>query len=550
MGEAERRLVLEEWNRTERDYDRTRCVHELITERSHLHPERVALVCDGELSYGQLDAEAERLARHLRARGVGTETRVAVMLERSANLVVALLGVWKAGAAYLPLDPTYPRERLRYILEDSRAGLVITQRNLVELAAGPSTIICLDSDEWRLEGEGDAGPLPAVCAQNLAYVIYTSGSTGQTQGRRGLARRTRQLPPLDGRAAGAGRGRHACWPSPASRSTSPAWSFTCRSCVGARLVLATQAEAHDARLLARRLANRSAAHSDAGDAFDLADASGLRLGRGGALRALCGGEPLTARLAGLLVRELYRQVWNMYGPTETTIWSRSTRSRRASGAIPHRPRPSPTRSVYVLDGRAGAPSPPGVAGELYIGGERRCARLPRPPGADGRALRARPVRRASRRAHVPHGRPRAPPPRRRASSSSAASTIRSRCAATASSSARSRSALGSTRRCSRAWSTARADGSRRRQRLVAYVVPQGAHEPSHRGAARRTCSERLPEYMVPSAFVVLEALPLTPNGKIDRKALPEPKPETARRFLRRARARRVEERRRGYLGEV
>ncbi|HEU4594867.1 MAG TPA: AMP-binding protein, partial [Pyrinomonadaceae bacterium] len=193
-AEEEQRIVVE-WNETRREYPR-RSLGELFEAQVGRTPEAVALICEGEaVTYAELNARANRLARRLRAEGVEAESRVAVMMERSPALVVALLAVLKAGGAYVPLDPEYPAERLRFMLEDSGAGVVLTQESLCE--AVPETaarVIVVDSEDERqrvasLGGEDFSG---GVGAEALAYVIYTSGSTGTPKGvgatHRGVAR--------------------------------------------------------------------------------------------------------------------------------------------------------------------------------------------------------------------------------------------------------------------------------------------------------------------------------------------------------------------------
>ncbi|HWS53774.1 MAG TPA: AMP-binding protein, partial [Pyrinomonadaceae bacterium] len=185
LTDEERRRLLVEFNDTARDYPRHLCVHQLFEQQVRRTPHSVALTYEGEgLTYAELNARANRLARCLRRRGVGPDSRVALMLERSFGLVVSLLAVLKAGGAYVPLDPDYPRERLSFMLADSAAALLLTDSTLRARLPGPAPApaLCLDGLSAELAGESDSDPRPASGPAHLAYLIYTSGSTGRPKG--------------------------------------------------------------------------------------------------------------------------------------------------------------------------------------------------------------------------------------------------------------------------------------------------------------------------------------------------------------------------------
>ncbi|HEU4880987.1 MAG TPA: condensation domain-containing protein, partial [Longimicrobium sp.] len=184
LGGPERALVLEEWNRTAAEVPADRCIHELFEEQAERTPAAVALRFEEEsLTYADLDERANRLANHLRRRGVRPETRVGICLERGPELVVAMLAVMKAGGAYVPLDPAYPAERLAFMLADSGAPLLLTRLPLPEgLAPDAVEIVCLDADRERIEAKSAQAPAAGVRPENVAYVIYTSGSTGTPKG--------------------------------------------------------------------------------------------------------------------------------------------------------------------------------------------------------------------------------------------------------------------------------------------------------------------------------------------------------------------------------
>ena len=184
LTDAERRQLLVEWNDTRTEYRQDRCIHHYFEARVRAAPEAVALVFeDHQLTYRDLNTRANRLAHYLRESGVGPEARVGICAERSVEMVVGLLAILKAGAAYVPLDPAYPRERLSFMLEDSRCPVLLTQEKFASgLPATGATVITLDSGWERGYQHCDENPISTVGPQNLAYVIYTSGSTGQPKG--------------------------------------------------------------------------------------------------------------------------------------------------------------------------------------------------------------------------------------------------------------------------------------------------------------------------------------------------------------------------------
>ena len=186
LTDGERKQLLVDWNRTEASYPADRCVHQLFEEQVELTPDATAVEFDGErLTYRELNERASQLARHLQHLGIGPETRVAVCVERSLEMVVALLGILKAGGAYVPLDPAYPRGRMAYMLRDSGAVLVLTETRLrgqFEADSLDARILCLDADWEPLSGSGNETPTSVGGPENLAYVIYTSGSTGEPKG--------------------------------------------------------------------------------------------------------------------------------------------------------------------------------------------------------------------------------------------------------------------------------------------------------------------------------------------------------------------------------
>ena len=290
LREGERKQIVEEWNATEIDYSREKLIHELFEEQVERNPHAVALVYEEQrLTYAELNARTNRLAHYLRTLGVGPEARVAICLERSLEMVVALLATLKAGAAYAPLDPAYPPERLTYMLEDSEPVALLTQGATREaLAARPPGIPTLDMerDEARWIGESEQNPERGAArldARGLAYVIYTSGSTGLPKGamneHRGILNRLLWMQ----EAYGLGAGDAVLQKTPFSFDVS-VWEFFWPLLYGSRLVMASPGGHKDPVYLARIIQEEKV--TTALCAVDAADISGnpgsVRMWRPGA----------------------------------------------------------------------------------------------------------------------------------------------------------------------------------------------------------------------------------------------------------------------------
>ncbi|MET0623242.1 MAG: amino acid adenylation domain-containing protein, partial [Pyrinomonadaceae bacterium] len=371
LTDAERRR-LARWNDTRTEYPRDACVHRLFEQQAAATPDAVALsLGDRALTYAELDARADRLAAHLRALGVGPEVIVGLCVERSIEMVVGLLGILKAGGAYLPLDPEYPADRLRFMLEDAGATVLVTRRNLVErLPRTPARVFCLDA-----EGEATAGKYEpvahtaSVTADNLAYVMYTSGSTGVPKGvavpHRAVVRLVRGT---DYAEFGPAETFLQLAPASFDASTFEVWGALLH---GARLAVMPPG-AHSPEELAAALARHGVTTLwlTAGLFHQMVDAQAEALR--GLRQLLAGGDVLSpSHVARVLEGGAGCVLINGYGPTENTTFTSAHRMEagwRLTGASVPVGRPIANTRAYVLD--AGMrPAPVGVAGELYAGGD-------------------------------------------------------------------------------------------------------------------------------------------------------------------------------------
>ena len=514
---AVEREELAAWNRTNRETSWAGTLVERIGEQVAARPQAIAISFGAEsLTYGELGRRSDRLGRHLRSLGIGPEVLIGICLERTPEMVVALLATWKAGGAYVPLDPSYPRQRIATIAADSRLSVLITDhRSAAALPASAAARVMLD-EPLPIARAGEPGARSSTGPESLAYVIYTSGSTGRPKGvavrQGGLLSFLASMAETPGLTAG------DRWLAATTISFDiAALELYLPLCVGARIELASRETAMDGRLLARLLAESGATVLQATPAtWRQLLAAGWE-GEPG-LRALCGGEALPRELG----RELLARVgslWNVYGPTETTIWSSILQVTTTEVEAPETVSigaPIANTILQVLD-RQSEPLPVGVIGELHIGGaglargylsspEQTAARfvpdaLSGEPGArfyrTGDLVRRRTdgclefIGRVDHQLKVRGYRIEA---------------------------GEVEAALVDLGGVQQAVVMVRPDGSGESQ-LVAYVVPR---DEVRSGTLRQALRVRLPEYMVPGSIVSLPEFPLTPNGKVDRRALPLP----------------------------
>ena len=480
-------------------------------------PEAVALISSGEaLTYGELNGRANSLARRLRVMGVGPEVLVGLCAGRSASTVVGLLAVLKAGGAYVPLDPAYPAERIGFMLQDAQVSVLLTEERLRDqLPVGEARILCLDTESQRGDQESVANLEGGAGAGNLAYVIYTSGSTGRPKGVQithgSLANLLQSMRRLLSMTE-----RDALLAVTTLSFDIAALEIFLPLIVGARVELIDRAVAADGVRLADRLNDPAITFLQATPAtWRLLLEAGWQGQQG--LKMLCGGEALPRALADRLL-EKGSGLWNVYGPTETTIWSSAWQVEGGETAISIG-RPIANTQFYVLDKRLRA-VPVGVIGELYIGGS-----------GLARGYRDRAALTAERFIPDPFGKM----PGGRLYWSGDLARWRAdgtlECLGRVDHQVKIRgfrvelgeieAALARHPAVREAAVTARPDASGEMS-LAAYVVVRDGPEASGVGDLRRWLQGLVPDYMVPSVIVRLEALPLTPNGKVDRQALPDP----------------------------
>src|SRR5215207_2218406 len=381
LTDTERTQLLVGFNDTASRHARVGFVHELISEQARRTPEAVALSFEGAtVSYGDLEARANRLAHHLRRLGVGPDTPVGLLMERSAELVVALLAVWKAGGAYVPLDPDYPAPRLSFMCSDAGAALLLTQPHLrgraEALTASAARVLTLggaggQGDESAWAGESPDPPAVALDPANLAYVIYTSGSTGEPKGaantHAALLNRLLWMQeqfPLDA-------SDRVVQKTPSSFDVS-AWEFFWPLLAGARLVVAAPGGHRDAAYLAGLMeAGRvTTAHFVPSMLSAFLAAEGAVERCAALRRVICSGEALSYELQERFFARSPADLYNLYGPTEAAVdvtWWRCERGAGRRGAGVPIGRPIANTRIHILEARGG-PAPDGVAGELYIGG--------------------------------------------------------------------------------------------------------------------------------------------------------------------------------------
>lgn len=517
LAEAERNQLLREWNQTGIEFPEEATVQALFERQARRTPDSIAVECEStRLTYRELDQRASRLAAHLQSLGAAPGALVGVCVERSVEMVVAVLGILKTGAAYVPLDPAFPAARLALMIEDAKMPLIVTQSALTStLPPHQANVVCLD-DAALAAAPAVASPATAGTLDDLAYVIFTSGSTGRPKGveipHRAL---TNFLCSMQR--------------SPGMTASDVLLAVTTLSfdiaglelflplITGARLVVIPRETAVDGWALCGELERRGATVLQATPATWRLLVESSWKGTPG-LKALIGGEACPRELVAQLLPKC-AELWNMYGPTETTIWS-TIQKLTPEDAVITIGRPIANTQVYILDAQL-QPAPIGVPGELHIGGT-GLARgyLDRAPLTAEKFIRdpfsaspgVRIYKTGDLARYLPDG--------------------RIECLGRLDQQIKLRgfriepgeieAVLKEQPSIRDAAVIMRTEGTN--QHLVAYCVRRDAESAPHElpASLAEALGARLPAYMIPTTFVFLDALPLTANGKIDRRALPEP----------------------------
>lgn len=521
LSPDEQNRLLVEWNRTECEGFQDVCVQRLFETQVEKTPNAIAVEFESlTLTYRELNDRAERLAGHLRSLGIGPEWPVAICVERSLEMVVGLLGILKSGGVYLPLDPDFPAERLRFILHDARTGCLLTQATLAAAFEGTEVgIICLDSqwDEFA-EAAGIQSAATGVTLDHLAYLIYTSGSTGQAKGvgvtHRALSNHMQWM--------------HHAFPLAVTDRVfqktpycfdASIWEFLAPLIAGARLVIARPGGHQDVAYLIETIVARGITILQTIPSLLSELLDDPRIGNCRSLRRIfSGGEPLTPGLRDRVQRCLDAELCNLYGPTEATI--DATYYRCGSDRSEPVPigRPIANTRIYILD-RDLQPVPIGVAGELHIGGA-GLARgyLNRPELTAGKFIANPFDDKPGTRLYKTGDRARYRSDGHIEYLGRMDQQVKIR---------GHRMELGEIERVLSQYPGVRSvavcvfDRGENDRRLAAFVVAD-PNSAASAGELREFLTRTLPEYMIPSAYIFLDSLPLNANGKLDRRALPEP----------------------------
>lgn len=507
---------LESWNETRVERPVGLTVHGVFEAQAKQTPDSVAVVFGPmHLTYSELDRRTNQLAHHLRELGVKPGALVGVFVERSVEMLVALLGTLKAGGAYVPIDPTFPPDRVRFVLEDAGASVVLTQASLTrEWSFSDAQVVKLDED-WDLIARGNTGRLNGNAApDDLAYVIYTSGSTGKPKGVEVPHRAVVNL--LQSMLVQPGLAKTDVLAAVTTLSFDiSGLELFLPLCVGAKLAIVSRETAQYAVQLLEYLKEVNASVVQA---TPVTWQQLLEAGWRGepALTVLCGGEAFPRELANELLTKSM-SVWNMYGPTETTIWSAAAQVKAGDGPVPvgH---PIANTQLFVLDQQLQI-VPVGVPGELYIAGLGLARGYHNRPDLTAERFIANPFSREPGARMYKTG-----------------DLVRRRQDGTLEFLGRLdnqiklrgfrielgeiESVLGDHPGVAQSVVSLREDvvGEKR---LIGYIVPGKDAAPTT-AELRDFLMKKLPAYMAPAAYVSLDALPLTPNGKIDRGALPAP----------------------------
>ncbi|RIK32674.1 MAG: non-ribosomal peptide synthetase [Anaerolineae bacterium] len=515
LTSAEREKQLRSWNDTCLEYSRVTCIHELIEAQVERTPEAIAIVFNSQqMTYRELNERANQLARHLRSLGVSSETPVGISAERSAEMVVGLLAILKAGGTYIPLDPHFPQERIEYMLDTSETHILLTQKGVYTAKDDTQQVICLDSDWGAISRNSSDNLSVKIQFENLAYILFTSGSTGKPKGVQiphravvNFLASMRQIP-------GMKDSDRLLAVTTLSFDISVLEVFLPLT-TGACVVVAPGEEIYDGAALIRRLSNEDITVMQATPAtWQMLIEAGWQGDKN--LKVLCGGEAMSKDLAEWLTSHV-GSVWNMYGPTETTVWSTICAITAETQAITIG-RPIANTQIYILDDNL-EPTPIGVAGELYIAGDGVARGYLNQPDLTAERFLSDPF------SNAPGARMYKTGDQARYLANGqidflGRADFQVKIRGFRIELGEIEAVLNSHPNIRQAVVVAREDkpGDKR---LAAYLISQTEYRPDV-GELRQFIKLKLPEYMIPSSFMFLEEFPMTPNRKVNRKSLPAP----------------------------
>jgi amino acid adenylation domain-containing protein len=522
LTDEEQQQIVFEWNNTAQGYPSEQLVHGLFEEQVERTPEAVALICgDEQLTYRELNRRANQLAHHLRALGVGAESAVGILMERSLEMVISILGVLKAGGAYVPLDAEYPQERLSFMLEDAGVEVLLAARHLVGRVAvsGNLQVVSVDAEWKQIAEHSVANVLSVASADNLAYVIYTSGSTGRPKGvmisHRSLVNYLYWCVRAYDVAGGSGAPVHS----------SIGFDLTVTGLfaplLAGRSVVLGAAQGIEALTSILRFETCYSFIKLTPSHLDLLSRTAAATGEAPAVTAkmlIIGGEALSGESLSLWREYLpATRIVNEYGPTETVVGCcvyEVAQGSRLDGPVPIG-RPIANTQLYILDEHFN-PLPPGITGELLIGGDGLARGYRNSPDLTAQKFIPHPFsREAGARLYRTGDRVRYLPDGNIEFLGRLDEQVKLR---------GYRVEPGEIEAVLREHQGIREavvivdENAHGVKRLAAYFVPATTGSPTT-AELRRHLKERLPEYMLPTSLMALEEVPLTANGKVDRKAL-------------------------------
>ncbi|MFN6234017.1 amino acid adenylation domain-containing protein, partial [Microcystis sp.] len=550
LTESETNQLLIEWNNTQVDYPEYKCIHQLFEEQVKRTPDAVAVVYSGQqLTYNELNCRANQLAHYLQSLGVKPEQLVGICLERSLDMIVGLLAILKAGGAYVPLDPEYPTERLLYILQDAQIRVLLTQKHLIAgLPKHQSEIVCLDTDWSFITQAQESNPCCEVQPENLAYAIYTSGSTGKPKG---VMIQHSSVVNLAHGLHEAIYAHHQISPLRVSINASLAFDASVQQIIqliyGHSLNIVPEKVRFDSHAMLSHLRQQKIDVLDCTPSqLRLLISVGLLESDNHPQSVLVGGEAIDESMWATLAKAENINFYNVYGPTECTV--DSTICLITANLKPVIGRPIAKVETYILDEYL-QPVPVGVPGELHIGGAGLARGYLNHPELTNEKFIPNPFEKDEVILPTPLNKGGNEPSKLyktgdlcrylpdgnieylgRIDNQVKIRGFRIELGEI-------ETVLSQHNAVKTAVVIAQEDETNQK-RLVAYIIPQKEiiSAPKEKNSLnvtelRQFLKAKLPEYMIPSAFVILESLPLTPNGKIDHRALPAPEFQSQEQYI-------------------